>query len=300
MVKSFFNKSPDQVNIFDLLIICWKDRILIITVLIVSIVVGLIVSSFSQKAVTQEIIFDIRYPESSIFKFLDSKKDSAKKFDTEIEKKFFITIFERNINSLNNLDAFIEQSKNLDSFKNFLKKDKISAEKYYGTFRISSVGEKYGKKILYSNLQSKYAFSYPVELMEGDKFLTNYIEYTKKKTLDEYLLFKKLVAEHECQNIEQLFDFLQSSEFFKFDKSNDIFLYAVIDYFNCKSLLKNYDKFYFNINNYNFLNEIVSVGTIVPSELPRYFYLALSLLFGFFITIVIIFLKNNFKNFKSR
>jgi hypothetical protein len=297
MVKSFFNKSPDQVNIFDLLIICWKDRILIITVLIVSIVVGLIVSSFSQKAVTQQIIFDLRYPESPIFKLLDSKKE---KFDAEIEKKNFITIFERNINSLNNLDAFIEQSKNLDSFKNFLKKDKISAEKYYGAFRISSVAEKYGKKILYANLQSKYAFSYPVELMEGDKFLTNYIEYTKKKTLDEYLLFKKLAAEHECQNTEQLFDSLQSSEFFKFEKSNDVFLYAFADYLHCKSLSKNYDKFYFNINNYNFLNEIVSIGKIVPVELPRYFYLALSLLFGFFITIVIIFLKNNFKNFKSR
>jgi len=297
MVKSFFNKSPDQVNIFDLLIICWKDRILIITVLIVSIVVGLIVSSFSQKAVTQQIIFDLRYPESPIFKLLDSKKE---KFDAEIEKKNFITIFERNINSLNNLDAFIEQSKNLDSFKNFLKKDKISAEKYYGAFRISSVAEKYGKKILYANLQSKYAFSYPVELMEGDKFLTNYIEYTKKKTLDEYLLFKKLAAEHECQNTEQLFDSLQSSEFFKFEKSNDVFLYAFADYLNCKSLSKNYDKFYFNINNYNFLNEIVSIGKIVPVELPRYFYLALSLLFGFIITVVIIFLKNNFKNFKSR
>lgn len=297
MVKSFFNKSPDQVNIFDLLIICWKDRILIITVLIVSIVVGLIVSSFSQKAVTQQIIFDLRYPESPIFKLLDSKKE---KFDAEIEKKNFITIFERNINSLNNLDAFIEQSKNLDSFKNFLKKDKISAEKYYGAFRISSVAEKYGKKILYANLQSKYAFSYPVELMEGDKFLTNYIEYTKKKTLDEYLLFKKLAAEHECQNAKQLFDSLQSSEFFKFEKSNDVFLYAFADYLHCKSLSKNYDKFYFNINNYNFLNEIVSIGKIVPVELPRYFYLALSLLFGFIITVVIIFLKNNFKNFKSR
>ena len=297
MVKSVFNKSPDQVNIFDLLIICWKDRILIITVLLVSIVVGLIVSFFSHKKEMQQILFEIRYPVNAIFKFNDFKKDKLEKEKVEIEKEKleFISIFESNLNSLNNLDSFVEQSKDLDSFKNFLSKNKISSKEYFRTFRISSFADKYGKKVAYANLLSKYVFTYPAELIEGDKFLTNYIEYTKKKTLEEYSLSIKFAAQQECENIEKLFDSIKSAEFFKFEKINDEFATAFVNYSNCKNLSKNFDKFIFQINNYNFLNENVSVGTIVPS-VPRYFYLVLSLLFGFFIAIVIIFFKKNFKD----
>jgi capsular polysaccharide biosynthesis protein len=292
MVKSFFNKSPDQVNIFDLLIICWKDRILIITVLIVSIVVGLIVSFFSYKKEMQQILFEIRYPVNAIFKFKDV---TLEKYEIEKEKLEFISIFESNLNSLNNLDSFVEQSKDLDSFKNFLSKNKISSKEYFRTFRISSFADKYGKKVAYANLLSKYVFTYPAELIEGDKFLTNYIEYTKKKTLEEYSLSIKFAAQQECENIEKIFDSITNAEFFKFEKINDEFATTFINYSNCKTLSKNFDKFIFQINNYNFLNENVSVGTIVPS-VPRYFYLVLSLLFGFFISIVIIFFKKNFKD----
>lgn len=296
MVKSFFNKSPDQVNIFDLLIICWKDRILITIVLILSIILGLIISFFSHKSEIQQIIFEIRYPPTAVFKSVDYKFKSISanhKIGDNDSKLEFISIFEKNFNSLNNLETFIEKSENLSSFKNFLKKEKKSSKEYFRNLRIASYGVKYGQKVAHANLLSKYVFSYPAELIDGDKFLINYIEYTKTKTLDEYLFFLKSVSLKECKIIQQIFD-NQSTEFFKATNISDAFVTILVENSNCKSISKNFDEFFFYVNNYNFVNENISVGVIVPS-VPRYFYLVLSLLFGFFITIVIIFLKNNFK-----
>jgi LPS O-antigen subunit length determinant protein (WzzB/FepE family) len=253
MVKSFFNKSPDQVNIFDLLIICWKDRILITIVLILSIILGLIISFFSHKSEIQQIIFEIRYPPTAVFKSIDYnfKSISANHKIADNDSKLeFISIFEKNFNSLNNLETFIEKSENLSSFKNFLKKEKKSSKEYFMNLRIASYGVKYGQKVAHANLLSKYVFSYPAELIDGDKFLINYIEYTKTKTLDEYLFFLKSVSLKECKIIQQIFD-NQSTEFFKATNISDAFVTILVENSNCKSISKNFDEFFFYVNNYN-------------------------------------------------
>jgi hypothetical protein len=91
----------------------------------------------------------------------------------------YINNFFTNFRSSDNLISYIEISKEIQDYKNLIKKNNLDNNSILRSFQI--VESKYRGKIL----NNKFNFSYP-EKLDGKAFLNNYALYTKDKTLKEY------------------------------------------------------------------------------------------------------------------
>jgi hypothetical protein len=98
--------------------------------------------------------------------------------------------------SLSNLESFVEQSREFDDFKLFLKSKNISVRQYF------KIEENFGqiKEKEKINL-NKYYFTFPKEL-DGNAFVKNYIEFIKEKSIAEHKKNLKLELENKLIKFE--------------------------------------------------------------------------------------------------
>lgn len=91
----------------------------------------------------------------------------------------YINNFFTNFKSNDNLSSYIEISKEIQDYKNLIKKNNLDNNSILRSLKIEE--SKYRGKIL----NNKFNFYYPDKL-DGKVFLNNYALYTKDKTLKEY------------------------------------------------------------------------------------------------------------------
>jgi hypothetical protein len=207
----------------------------------------------------------------------------------------FISYFKLNLLSLDNVENFIEESREFDNFKGYLKSRNISAKQY---FFAQKFGEKKEKNIIIPN---KYLLNRSKEL-DGDIFLNKYVEFIKKKTIFELKNNLKLTilnAINYHQEALEIAKKIQLENPYVLTKNQGQLINEPesILYKGTKVIsenLNNLNKRLIKLENDQFnYNVILQKALKNPINLPLYFLLGLIL--GSFLSLIIIYLKNILK-----
>jgi hypothetical protein len=102
----------------------------------------------------------------------------------------FFNSLKAKLSSIDNLESFLEQSKEFDNFKVFLKERNITAKQYFTKDRFGIITDKK------QQVSNEFFLNFNKEL-DGVTFLNNYVEFTKNKVINEVrnaLKIKLLVA----------------------------------------------------------------------------------------------------------
>jgi hypothetical protein len=194
MINNNRNSKSSVIRLSDVLSVMWKDKKLFLSVSIFFMFLGYIYGLTFNKNI--EFTSSVTINEPSIEFFSNYKPffdDSSADFDDE---KFF-TIFTEKILSSNNLEKFVEQNKEIDEFKAYLRKNGITSKEYFQGKLVRQI-RKIDKKT--RNLK-KYSLTYP-EILDGDKFFNEYIIYTNNTALKEFnkqnqFLLKNIITLYE-------------------------------------------------------------------------------------------------------
>jgi hypothetical protein len=289
-----YNNNFLTTDVEEFIKLLWKKKYFI---LIISILCSLI-TYFSIIFRTQEFITEIEIKnfslQSSNYNSFDKK---IIKLDDNNFNEIFLENFNKNLMSAINILSFIEENTKIDSFKNFLKK-KTSAQDYLDK----------KKFIKLDSISKNYLFIFPIEL-EEDFFFSDYFQFIKKKTLNEFessKQFAKYKNQLRSQITTMYISYKNKSSFFnQFIKNDDkkksdldvlvetIFAeelqLLLMRISETKELLMvlNSNRF-----DYNFDLNIIKKSTI-PNHL--YSFTSLGFLSGFFLSIIIISVANLLK-----
>jgi len=102
----------------------------------------------------------------------------------------FFNSLKAKLSSTDNLESFLEQSKEFDNFKVFLKERNITVKQYFTKDRFGTITDKK------QQVSNEFFLNFNKEL-DGVTFLNNYVEFTKNKVINEVrnvLKIKLLVA----------------------------------------------------------------------------------------------------------
>ena len=173
----------DEIDLADFIKSLWRGKILILTISIICGLAGYLYASFQPQMFKTEIQLKNPPPQlfesySLIFNNNNNSKTLAAQFISDYKLNFF---------SLDNLQSFVEESRELDDFKAYLKSRNFSVKKYFAN-KISEVRE---KNLIIPN---KYSLVFTKEI-NGDIFLNNYVQFIKKKTVLEIKEFLKTLIE---------------------------------------------------------------------------------------------------------
>jgi capsular polysaccharide biosynthesis protein len=200
MKKNSNYLSDDEIDFSYLVRILWKDRILI---LLISIALGSSGFFLSLYKIKNKAEFTIKDPPRQIFDFYNTNANAnANITNTNIftpnigksNNELYTINFNLNLLSLSNLESFVEQSREFDDFKLFLKSRNISVRQYF------KIEENFGQIKEKINL-NKYYFTFPKEL-DGNIFVKNYVEFIKEKTIAEHKKNLKLELENKLVKFE--------------------------------------------------------------------------------------------------
>jgi hypothetical protein len=310
MKKNNSYLADDEIDLGDLIRTLWREKILILSI---SIICGLLGYLYALLNLNQKFIVEITLndPPSQLFEPYSGLTFEPHSGLTEINPNNknnknssiagqFISDFKLKLLSLDNLESFVEESRDLDNFKAYIKSNNITVKKYFK----DQLSEAKEKNIIIPN---KYFLNLKEKILEGDIFLNNYVEFTKKKNITEFKKNLKITIENTSSLYEQAFEtaklinlenpILKSPNnqaqvinepealFYKGTKV----LGQNIIYF--KRLLQKLESDQFNYNS------ILDKAIITPIvTMYSYFYFLIYLFIGFFLSCIIIFFKSALKN----
>jgi hypothetical protein len=273
-----------------------KEKILIF---FISILCGFLISFYAHyKEKKIYIDITIKDPPQELFEPYVFKFDlSSVNSDSQRLREKFISEFNDQILSTDNLISYAEQNKEINNFKQILKNKNTSLVEYFKKERLVNFKEK--NKII----PNKFILVFP-EGVNGIFFLDNYVEFIKSKSILEFKKKLKLTLENNIifyENARILSEKNQLNNKLLYDTqyerllSNHLYrmpsgvLLSQISI--TEELIKKLDSDKFN---YNHILE-KSYSSSLSSRFFLYFNFLAGLIFGFFLSLVIIFVKNTFK-----
>jgi LPS O-antigen subunit length determinant protein (WzzB/FepE family) len=190
----------DEIDLGVLIKSLWREKILILSISIICALTGYLYASYQPQEFKSEI--KLKNPPSQLFEpyiFNNNNNNNNNINNININNSSnitaqFISDFKLNFLSLDNLQSFTEESREFDNFKGYLKSRNTSVKKYFAN-KIDEVKE---KNLVIPN---KYFLVFTKEL-DGDNFLINYAEFTKKKTLFEIKKILKLSIENKISKLD--------------------------------------------------------------------------------------------------
>jgi len=294
--------TDDEIDLGHLVRTLWREKILILSISIICGLLGYLFASFNKTEELKAVI-KLKNPPPQLFEpyndvftnknFIFTNNNYNNNNHNIAEQ--FISDFKLNLLSLDNLEIFVEESRDLDTFKKYLKSRNISANQYFA----NKLGESKEKNIIIPNT---YFLFFEKKILDGNIFLNNYLEFIKKKNIIELKKNLKLIIEtrinytQDALEIAKLINLenpiLKSLDrqnlvvnepealFYKGTKvlSQSIFIDKKL-----LSKLEN-DQFY-----YNHLLDKARISKIDTK--PLYFYFLMGLFIGFFLSCIIIFFK---------
>jgi LPS O-antigen subunit length determinant protein (WzzB/FepE family) len=314
MNKSNNYLADDDIDMVEIIRKLWKEKILILFISAFCMLLAYFYAFNLPKEYKTLItiknppsnIFDTYisifiYKDSYNFKNLTSQNssNSTSSINPIIFGEF---IFDLNSNllSLDNLESFLEQSKEMDNFKEFLKIKNVSAKQYFQDNKFGAVREK--NQII----PNKFFLIYPIEL-GGDNFLNKYVEFTKKKTQIEFIykirttLLNTIAQYERSLQVAQEIN-LESPSILQHSTNNTVLNEPdTLFYKGTKVLSQQISQFKtiltkINISEIDY-DLILDKASVPSSESKSHFLYALAgLVFGFFLSLIIIFLKNILKS----
>jgi LPS O-antigen subunit length determinant protein (WzzB/FepE family) len=300
--------ANDEIDLGDFIKRLWREKILILSICIICGLAGYLYASFQLQEFKTEI--KLKNPPYQLFEPYvkiyannqnnrnNNNNNPNNNYDYEVFLQFNNDI-RLNFLSLDNLQSFIEESREFDNFKAHLKLRNVSAKMYFAN-KIEAVKEK--------NLVNldKYSLVFTKEL-EGDIFLNNYAEFIKKKTVfnlkknlklsisNKIILFENAYENAKLVNLQD--PLLKSSNMSSqvVNEPDDLFykgskiLSQEITYLK-KLLIK--------LENDQFDYEIISDKALNSSdkEMLNLKFFVIGIMFGLFLSLGIIFFKGILKN----
>jgi LPS O-antigen subunit length determinant protein (WzzB/FepE family) len=176
MKKNNSYLADDEIDLGDLVRTLWREKILILSISVICGLLGYLYASFKPEEFKAEIT--LKNPPFQLFENYSglieiNSNNNNNNNNNNITGGQFISNFKLKLLSLDNLESFVEESRNLDNFKAYLKSKNITVKKYFK----DKLGEEKGKNIVIPN---KYFLVF-LKGLDGDIFLNNYVEFTKKK-----------------------------------------------------------------------------------------------------------------------
>jgi LPS O-antigen subunit length determinant protein (WzzB/FepE family) len=280
--------TDDEIDLGDLVRTLWREKILILSISIICGLAGYLYASFQP----QEFRTEIKLKNLPIQIFEPYNIFNINNNNNNIAEQF-ISDFKLNLLSLDNVQNFIEESREFDNFKGYLKSRNISVKQYFSGQKLSEVKE---KNIIIPN---KYFLNHSKEL-DGSIFLNKYVEFINKKTIVEFKNVTKLSILNTINNHQEALEIAK-----KIQLENPIIKTTsqpeALFYKGTKVLAENIinlNKKLIKLENDQFVFNIISQKPMTfpndPKSLPLYF--ALGLMLGLFLSLVIIFFKSILKN----
>jgi len=195
--------ADNEIDLRDFIKNLWKEKILILSISIVCGLFGYFYALSIPQQFKSEII--IKNPPEQIFELYKyynpnnpnnpNNSNNPSNIKTNISDQFNI-VFEQNFLSLDNLERFLEESKDFDNFKRYLTSRNISAKDY-----IANNFDK-AKSVTKETIPNKYFLNHTKEL-DGATFLNKYAEFTRKKTIVEFKNILKLSLQNIYNNHQE-------------------------------------------------------------------------------------------------
>ena len=209
MKKSNTYLADDEMDLRDLIEKLWKEKILILSISIICGLLGYFYGLLKLQELRTEIT--LKNPPTQIFEsynLLNINNNNNNNNNTNNNNNNnnnnntitgqFISDFKLNLLSLDNVQNFLEESREFDNFKGYLKSRNISANNYFA----NKFGEAKEKNIIIPN---KYFLNHSKEL-DGAIFFNKYVEFIKKKTIVELKNNLKLTLLNIINNHQQAFE----------------------------------------------------------------------------------------------
>jgi LPS O-antigen subunit length determinant protein (WzzB/FepE family) len=281
--------ADDEIDLSDLIRMLWREKILILSISIICGLLGYLYALFNINS-EFKVQIKLQNPPFQLFEGYTYLVLNNNNNNVLIDQ--FVSNFKLNFLSLDNLETFVEESRDLDSFKKYLKSRNISTRQYFG----NKLGEVKENNNIISNT---YFFVFEKKILDGDIFIGKYVEYIKKKNIIEFKKNLKLTIENKINITEDAFEIakiinlekpiLNSSEpEALFYQGTKVLSQSIIIY---KKLLQNLEK-----NQFNF-NPISDKGIITPiNPMSSYFYFLTGLFVGFFLFCIFVLFKSALKN----
>jgi LPS O-antigen subunit length determinant protein (WzzB/FepE family) len=274
-----------------------KSKILIIFVSIIFTLLGYLYQTYQPR----ELQLQVKIASAPITLFSKYLKFGHEGYllngDNDLSKMLYDQYNNRlifNILSLDHLEKFVSEDKKIDNFKNFLKLKNISSIEYFDNKLTLIPNQK--------NIDDKYVlklrFIFPKEL-DGSDFISNYVEFIKNKTFDEFKETIKILLEEHDKQLNAALEIAKAasieSPFFSkvngniYAKTNDFF-YEGTKVLSSKISLNK--KAIVDLNNNRSSYKIILTKSI-PSQYSKseYSYALVGFIFGIFLSIIIIFFK---------
>jgi LPS O-antigen subunit length determinant protein (WzzB/FepE family) len=300
MKKNNAYLADDEINLEDLIKSLWREKIIILSISIICGLLGYFYGLSKPQELKTEII--LKNPPAQIFEPYilfninnNNNNDNNNNNNNNIAGQF-ISDFKLNFLSLDNVQNFIEESREFDNFKGYLKSRNISVAQYFN----HKFGEVTEKNVIIPN---KYFLNYSKEL-DGAVFFNKYAEFIKKKTIAELKNNLKLILLNTINNHQEALEIAKKIQLENpiiktlgqlqvvnepqplFYKGTKV-ISQNLDYLNKRLIKLENDQFNYNI----ILQKALTLKN--PTSLPLYFVLGLIL--GSFLSLVIIYLKNILK-----
>ena len=292
MKKNNSYLTDDEIDLRDLIKSLWREKILILSISIICGLAGYLYATFQPQEF--KIEFEVKYSPNQLSKYYIVNEVTQ---DTDKTTEKIIASFKLKFLSSNNLKSFFETSRELDNFKEYLKLRNINPNKYFNAKNFGPVIEE--KKVV----ENKYFIVYPKEL-DQIVFINNYLEFTSNIIISE---FKNITKQKILNNINIYEDSLEVAKQINLEKpilqmpnkaNQTGYLYHNGTQVLTKQLNISKEKLVtlereqfrniFTLNNAN-----ISVPIIISKSSSLYSFSGV--IFGFFLSFIIIFFKNIMK-----
>jgi LPS O-antigen subunit length determinant protein (WzzB/FepE family) len=297
MKKNNSYSADDEIDLGDLIRTLWREKILILSISIICGLLGYLYALFQPEEFKTEI--KIKNPSFQLFESYSHILSNNPNNPNDIIVGQFISDFKLNLLSLDNLEIFVEESRDLDIFKKYLKSRNISVKQYF-TNRFGQVKEKN------INDENKFFLVFEKKILVGHIFFNNYLDFIKKKNITELKKNLKLEIENRIAKTEDALEIaklinLENPILKTPDSHNhvvnepDALFYKgtkvlaqsiIID----KKLLQKLENDQFN---YNPIADKATEPEI--TTMTSYFFLLKGLFFGIFLSCIITFFKSALK-----
>jgi len=292
--------TDDKIDLGDLTRTLWREKILILSISVICGLLGYLYATFKPEDFKTEI--KIKNPPYQLFEpyaHVFTNNNNNNNNNNNIAGQFIFD-FKLNLLSLDNLEIFVEESRDLDILKKFLKSRNISAKQYF----VNKFGEAKEKNIIIPNT---YFFVFDKKILDGNIFLNNYAEYVKNKNISEFKKNLKLTIQNRTKNtadaletaklinlenpilnsIDRQSQVVNEPEALFYKGTKVLSQSIIID----KKLLQKLENDQFNYN------PILDKGiSLKINTISSYAFFAIGLFVGFFLSCIIIVFKSALKN----
>lgn len=301
--KNNYNPSNDDISLDLIIIKLWNEKIIIILTCLFCLIIGIFFSTTQNKDIEFTAHVKVNYPNQTPF-LPYSKIFQSSEFADLLSEDTLLTynkLFNKELFSVDNLVEFAIQNKKIDLFKEYLNKKDITIKKYFAKDKFSRVFD-------FKNNEIPDIFSLTFsETLDGEVFLDEYIIYTKNKSIKLHLIdihsiindilthykYNLEIAENIDLEIPLIVDNVGAKKLKFYEGQIDLYHRGYKVLRQQYNYIKNFNEM---IKEETFdYNPILDKSIIVSSNSKNILiYPLLSVIFGFILSFIIIYLRTIF------